>query len=404
MNLRRLPGYVYHRKHLAIPVFVLCSLGYLLLRWGVVCTNLEAWRRVSAVCKSHENGHALGLLCNPLCAERGIHSLACESLHAGKEAVFSAHWETTKLVFKTLKSQPPEETESLHWLDGSGTKRYPTEDEFLAMIGDLARDKLNVSLNRAQLERLSRLRRQHRDLRDDERQREMENVWPLLQDNEYLLTILYEERDVFPQLIGTCGNFYAVEYARSIETPRSVALALSDSKPEWANRVKLAVMIMDLLEDLETGFAEPFHLCDLKIRHFGLPVGGRRLKFLDLDAVLPSSVLARVLKDGKLCAKHEDCDYFDCRSLCVEGHCRATVVNDNLQVVCEKIFLGWTLSGSIILPGLLMSSHTGSSLAVLLRQCANPSGDPTKLPRAKVPASLKSRLYNTLSEMDQSIV
>lgn len=45
----------------------------------------------------------MGILCEPLCAEKGIHSLACETLHAGKEAVFSAHWEATRLVFKASR-------------------------------------------------------------------------------------------------------------------------------------------------------------------------------------------------------------------------------------------------------------------------------------------------------------
>lgn len=71
------------------------------------------------------------------------------------------------------------------------------------------------------------------------------------------------------------------------------------------------------------------------------------------------------------------------------------------QIVCEKIFLGWTLSGTIIIPGLLMSEHTTSTLAVLLRQCANPDGDTTHLPRAAASDSLKIRLHNMLKEMEK---
>lgn len=76
-------------------------------------------------------------------------------------------------------------------------------------------------------------------------------------------------------------------------------------------------------------------------------------------------------------------------------------MNVFLQIICEKIFLGWTLSGTIIIPGLLMSMHTTSTLAVLLRQCANPDGDTTRLPRAAAPENLKKRMYNMLSEMEQ---
>jgi len=48
-----------------------------------------------------------------------------------------------------------------------------------------------------------------------------------------------------------------------------------------------------------------------------------------------------------------------------------------------------------------MSEHTSSTLAVLLRQCANPDGDTTHLPRAAAPDNLQKRLYNMLSEMEQ---
>lgn len=48
-----------------------------------------------------------------------------------------------------------------------------------------------------------------------------------------------------------------------------------------------------------------------------------------------------------------------------------------------------------------MSEHTSSSLAVLLRQCANPAGESNRLPRAAVSDSAKARLYNMLSEMEQ---
>jgi hypothetical protein len=71
-------------------------------------------------------------------------------------------------------------------------------------------------------------------------------------------------------------------------------------------------------------------------------------------------------------------------------------------VVCEKIFLGWTLSGTVIVPGLLMSQHTPSSLAALLRLCANPDTD-FNSPRAAVPEDIKRRLYATLTEMEQTL-
>lgn len=200
------------------------------------------------------------------------------------------------------------------------------------MIKDVVLNKLNYSMSTHQLERLSRLRTSKIETEATKRKLEMENVWPLMQEQEYIMTILFEDRDVFPQLIGTCGTFYAVEYIRPIETPTTV-LALSDSKPEWAKRVKLAVMILDLLQELQTVFPEPLYLCDVKINHFGLPLGGQKLKFLDLDAVFPKSVLNKIINNNKECERNEDCDYFDCRSICSKKmRCESPVANNNLQV------------------------------------------------------------------------
>lgn len=205
------------------------------------------------------------------------------------------------------------------------------------MISDLVYSKLNVTIGKRQLEKLSRLRLGHQETDEKRREYEMDNVWSLLQENEYIISILYEDRDLFPRLVGTCGNFYAVEYVRPIETPTTV-LALSDTTIEWAKRLKLAVMILDLVDELDRHFPEPFYLCDIKINHFGLPIGEQRLKFLDLDAVYPKSIASRLTSDGRTCNKHEDCDYFDCRSVCsINKRCESPVMNDNLQVYLMDI-------------------------------------------------------------------
>lgn len=107
-----------------------------------------------------------------------------------------------------------EEYESLFWVDAFDVKHFPTEEDFGTMIKDLVVNKLNYTVSTQQMQRLARLRTHKIEVDTKRRQLEMENVWPLLQENEYLITILFEDRDVFPQLIGTCGTFYAVEYVR----------------------------------------------------------------------------------------------------------------------------------------------------------------------------------------------
>lgn len=50
MNIRRLPGFMYHYKLATVLLTSgLFLVVYLLLHWGIMCTNLEAWRHVSTV-------------------------------------------------------------------------------------------------------------------------------------------------------------------------------------------------------------------------------------------------------------------------------------------------------------------------------------------------------------------
>ncbi|CAH1180522.1 unnamed protein product [Phaedon cochleariae] len=231
----------------------------------------------------------------------------------------------------------------------------------------------------------------------------MDDLWLLLQDNEYLLSALFTDKDVFPQLLGTCGPYFAVEYLEPVPASSSL-LTASDSRENWGQRLKVALQILDLLEELETGFREPFHLCDLKLRHFGSVKNGQKLKFIDLDGVLPKSVAGSLIKEIGFCDEDADCDFYDCRSKCdsTTKKCSDSISNNNLQMVCEKIFLGWRLSNTVIVPGLLMSQHTPSDLAAILRQCANPEGVEGKA-RAVPENDVGKRLFNVLTEMEQAV-
>lgn len=56
MNIRRLPGFMYHYKVITLLLFTtMLFVIYLLLHWGIMCTNLEAWRHVSNVVSEKEN-------------------------------------------------------------------------------------------------------------------------------------------------------------------------------------------------------------------------------------------------------------------------------------------------------------------------------------------------------------
>lgn len=267
------------------------------------------------------------------------------------------------------------------------------------------RDKLNISLTQDLVIRLSHLKPNQKEPSDPPlRKQEMNNLWMLLQNNEYLLSMIYTEKDIFPQLLGTCGPYFAVEYVAPTAAGALSILDLEDTREDWGGKLRIALLILDLLEDLETGFKEPLYLCDVKIEHFGLVKGGSRMKYLDLNHVYPKSVVVKTIGQIPTCTKNGDCELYDCKSHCNKdtNTCAVPINNSNLQIVCEKIFLGWRMSGRVIVPGLLMSPHTPSELASILRQCANPDSYTSKS-QAEATEEMKKRLYNTLVQIEQSI-
>lgn len=89
---------------------------------------------------------------------------------------------------------------------------------------------------------------------------------------------------------------------------------------------------------------DALHLCDIKMSHFGITNTGR-LKFLDLDSVYTNNVIEKLVSSGRPCSKHEDCDVFDCKSMCNSETkvCDGGVANNNLQVsssnaACKIVF------------------------------------------------------------------
>ena len=225
----------------------------------------------------------------------------------------------------------------------------------------------------------------------------MKNIWTLILDNEYVFIRVFKHYDVFPELFGTCGGIYIVEKVKPLNMPYYLQRI---SLTGWVERVKLALAILDLVEELESMFANPVHLCDIKSEHFGLSDHGR-VKYLDVDNVFLKPVVDKTVGDGTDCEKHADCDFFDCRGQCdlLTKRCTGQVVNNNLQVVCEKIFLGGSLGFKFLGgTGLLASKHASKSLEQALQSCANPSGSKEGI-RVKAEESTFKKLYSSLKEV-----
>jgi len=157
----------------------------------------------------------------------------------------------------------------------------------------------------------------------------LKNIWSLLNQDEYLLVKVNQHLSYVPKLYGTCGSFYALEYAPPTDI-LSPSLFQYDSLA-WKKRAMSAVKLLNLAQSLNVDLYEPVHICDVKEENFGIG-SDNLIKIIDLDSLFFHETMMRNLADPK-CTQHEDCDFFDCRGWCNEsGLCTPQRSNDNVQV------------------------------------------------------------------------
>lgn len=223
----------------------------------------------------------MGNLCKPLCIDKRIHSVSCISQNSKKRLIFTAKWNqkliliksagtTTKRLkyfkvrnidhFKSLDKKikydsKKKTTENQNFASSSeNEENSPNEKDLEEIIRSLVTEKLNLTLTNSQLDDLRYLEIKNKMLHEESsksRKVEISNVLDLLQSREYLFSRIFSDRDIFPEILGTCGNIYAVEY---LESPSFNSIFTLDDKAEWSERMKLAVAVMEFVEETETNF------------------------------------------------------------------------------------------------------------------------------------------------------
>ena len=131
------------------------------------------------------------------------------------------------------------------------------------------------------------------DLSSDSRSNQilvMKTMWSLLQDDEYVFSKLGQDLNLFPTIYGNCGSLYIVEEVEPLSFKSASSWGKEIPFKEFAKRATIAMAIIDFLDELDTVFEEPLHLCDIKTSHFGISKHGQ-VKFLDLDAIFAKSIL-----------------------------------------------------------------------------------------------------------------
>lgn len=140
----------------------------------------------------------------------------------------------------------------------------------------------------------------------------------------------YEDMNVFPKILGTCGPFYVVEFIQPLDN--YFLMFYPAWKEDFGKRAELALKVLSFLEETEKHF--PFlHFCDIKVGHFGLDKN-LDVKLLDMDMVFFETSLKKNIGAIQNCSKDKDCSFIDCRGSCneVTGNCEDKVLDNNFQV------------------------------------------------------------------------
>ena len=92
--------------------------------------------------------------------------------------------------------------------------------------------------------------------------------WQLVETDEYILYRLLHAKSAMLDVYGVCGNMYAVQYAAA-EPFLGFQTVWSDGR-DWRLRARLAVALLEMIEELEETPYGTLYMCDVQEPNFGV--------------------------------------------------------------------------------------------------------------------------------------
>uniref|UniRef100_A0A182K631 FAM69 N-terminal domain-containing protein n=1 Tax=Anopheles christyi TaxID=43041 RepID=A0A182K631_9DIPT len=377
---------------------VLGVVGYLLSGMHYCFDVLVEWK-ISKICNQYYTNEVTGYMCPELCAGDTISDFHCPPATRTPEYPFNPNRFLARKAqqFVVIKHAVPDASyEKLSWIDSHRQEEhYPTEAEYVGIVRRYIELRYNLQLPFDKLNSLLKLKNKNNHILFHA---SMRNSWNLIQNNEYLLSRLYEEKEIFPLVVGTCGELFLTELLETVEfDERRYHFTNHIDLSKWRYHLKVAVLILDYLDDMSQN---RFQMCSVLLAGFG--ISDSRMKYHDLRYISTEAAIDRRLSDGRWCTMDADCSYYDCRSRCnaTSHQCTAGLLNNNLQIVCEKIFRGTATE-----PGILVTEKSPNRLLRILERCSHP------VSRSDVDAArpfgasktLKKQLYNELTSIYEQL-
>ncbi|XP_029443011.1 divergent protein kinase domain 1C [Rhinatrema bivittatum] len=305
------------------------------------CTDERSRRILARLCQDYIEGTLTGDLCEDLCVVQKLvykHCLYCER---GKK-VIQADWQGHPIILKS-KNDFFSSYQSPSLLGETDNQDLP-EAELLLLVAVEVKNVLGLDLSNN-----TSIPLWLEGKRSPYWKAQMASMWSLLQQEEYVyFSLLQHFSKHVLHVIGTCGHFYAVEYLTAGHAWHQTIFSLEDmdgprfsgSKNKKAAIYAIALSFLDMVNHFENDFSHRLHLCDIKPENFAIRKD-LTVVVIDMDMVFFEPKMRDILEQN--CTQDEDCNFFDCFSKCDRriNKCGAERTNNNLQVICDKIFRRW---------------------------------------------------------------
>ncbi|PKK33787.1 family with sequence similarity 69, member C [Columba livia] len=354
------------------------------------CTDEKSHRILARLCLDYSSGALTGDLCEDLCVAQKLVYKHCLYYDRGKK-VIQADWRGQPIILKS-KKEIFSSYQHLSMLEEVETQDIP-ETELLLMVALEVKNVLGLELSNSTVGPLwTRKKGPHWKA-------QVASMWSLLQQEEYIyFSLLQDFSKHVLRIIGSCGHFYAVEYLTAGHAWHKTLFPLENVVgPSLAGRrsrvraiIDIALSFLDMVQHFDNDFSHRLHLCDIKPENFAIR-HDLTVVAIDVDMAFFEPKMRDILEQN--CTGDEDCNFFDCFSKCnlKIRKCGAQRANNNLQVICDKIFRRWF---SPDLRGPLASLPLRPQLQKAVQECAQP-GHPDAAGHQRTLTSL-SQLYHLL--------
>ncbi|XP_073415553.1 divergent protein kinase domain 1B isoform X1 [Dendrobates tinctorius] len=366
------------------------------------------------ICDQYKKGIISGSACKDLCDDHTLVFHQCLS-SSPTHQVYRGLWSDREVIIKcgveeNLKvDSNPDTVPRRELVLFDKPTRGTSMDEFKEMLLNFLKANLGDQTSLTTL--VSQILTMA-DVNEDEKVSlaEAKSIWALLQLNEFLLMLSLHEKEHTSRLLGHCGDLYVTEkiphdslYGTRMPSflqkllPSPVHRLIHQwFAPAWPRRAKIAIGLLEFVEEIFHGTYGSFFVCETSFKNIGYNEK-YDFKVVNLRQVATEMTIRGFLK-GRHCEQNSDCTFGrDCTAACdkLMKQCKNDVIQPNLAKAC-KLLQEYLLYGS--------PADLREELQKQLRTCMTLSGLASQMEvhHSLVLNNLKTLLWKKISNTKYS--